>query len=66
LAEVYDTEESTMKYYGEEDQPLVDFPFNFLFVNELGANPSAPKLKELIDRWMAAMPSGACPNWVVS
>jgi hypothetical protein len=65
LAEVYDTVESTMKYYGEQDQPLADFPFNFLFVNELEAHPTPTKLKELIDKWMLAMPADACPNWVV-
>jgi alpha-glucosidase len=66
LAEVYDSDENTMKYYGEGDQPLADFPFNFLLVNELGSQPTASKLKELVERWMIAMPSGACPNWVVS
>ncbi|XP_059470158.1 maltase 1-like isoform X2 [Neocloeon triangulifer] len=65
LAEVYDSVENTMKYYGEHDQPLVDFPFNFLFVGELDRNPTAAHLKELIDRWMDALPAGACPNWVL-
>ncbi|XP_065338236.1 alpha-glucosidase-like isoform X1 [Cloeon dipterum] len=65
IAEVYDTVENTVKYYGEGDQPIADFPFNFLLVSEMERNPRADHLKELIDRWMDAIPTGGCPNWVL-
>ncbi|KAF4519056.1 hypothetical protein B566_EDAN001643 [Ephemera danica] len=65
LAEVYDSLENTMKYYGEPDHPISDFPFNFLLVSELGENPTAEQLRTLITRWMEKMPPDACANWVL-
>ncbi|XP_051936591.1 neutral and basic amino acid transport protein rBAT [Hippocampus zosterae] len=56
--------EKTMMYYGT---PLVkesDFPLN-LYLLDLPHNGSASRLKHLVDLWMANMPAGRWPNWLV-
>lgn len=63
---MYDSLANTMSYYGEQERPLAEFPFNFLLVTELSEKTSAQQLKDLINSWMDAMPAGACANWVVS
>ncbi|KAM6916610.1 amino acid transporter heavy chain SLC3A1 [Xenentodon cancila] len=66
VTEAYDFEEveKTMLYYGT---PLVkegDFPLN-LYLLDLPHNMSGYWTKHLVDRWMANMPRGKWPNWVV-
>lgn len=67
VSESYDQQEveKTMMYYST---PLVkesDFPFNF-YLLDLPQNHSGPWLHSLVDLWMANMPGGRWPNWVVS
>lgn len=67
VSESYDQQEvdKTMMYYGT---PLVresDFPFNFHLL-DLPQNHSGSWLHSLVDLWMANMPAGRWPNWVVS
>ena len=54
-----------MKYYGTPAAPIAHFPFNFKLVS-LPAFRARP-LKQAIDSWMEAMPSGgwAWANWLV-
>lgn len=66
VTESYDYHEvdKTMMYYST---PLVkesDFPFNF-YLLDLPHNKSGVWVKELVDLWMANMPTGKWPNWVV-
>ncbi|XP_032397805.1 neutral and basic amino acid transport protein rBAT isoform X1 [Etheostoma spectabile] len=67
VIESYDYQEleKTMMYYGT---PLVresDFPFNF-YLLYLPQNTSGLWVKDLVHLWMANMPKGKWPNWVVS
>ncbi|XP_026165636.1 neutral and basic amino acid transport protein rBAT [Mastacembelus armatus] len=66
VTESYDYHEvdKTMMYYGT---PLVkesDFPFNF-YLLDLPQNTSGLWVKHLVHLWMANMPRGQWPNWVV-
>lgn len=66
VTESYDYHEvdKNMMYYGT---PLVkesDFPFNF-YLLDLPQNTSGLWVKHLVDLWMANMPEGQWPNWVV-
>ncbi|XP_034754891.1 neutral and basic amino acid transport protein rBAT isoform X2 [Etheostoma cragini] len=66
VIESYDYQEleKTMMYYGT---PLVresDFPFNF-YLLYLPQNASGLWVKDLVHLWMANMPKGKWPNWVV-
>ncbi|KAA8583587.1 neutral and basic amino acid transport protein rBAT isoform X2 [Etheostoma spectabile] len=66
VIESYDYQEleKTMMYYGT---PLVresDFPFNF-YLLYLPQNTSGLWVKDLVHLWMANMPKGKWPNWVV-
>jgi alpha-glucosidase len=59
---------SDFRYYGRFlTEGEIDVPFNFSLldtVQRLGANAKA--WKTVIDRYLAALPNGACPNFVVS
>ncbi|KAM3863199.1 amino acid transporter heavy chain SLC3A1 [Diretmus argenteus] len=66
MTESYDYHEvdKTMMYYGT---PLVkesDIPFNF-YLMDLSQNISGLWVKHLVHIWMANMPKGQWPNWVV-
>lgn len=66
VTESYDYHEvdKTMMYYST---PLVresDFPFNF-YLLDLPHNKTGLWVKELVNIWMANMPSGQWANWVV-
>uniref|UniRef100_A0A665WZF8 Amino acid transporter heavy chain SLC3A1 n=1 Tax=Echeneis naucrates TaxID=173247 RepID=A0A665WZF8_ECHNA len=66
VTESYDYHEvdKTMMYYGT---PLVkesDFPFNF-YLLDLPHNTSGMWVQHLVHLWMANMPKGQWPNWVV-
>ena len=56
-----------MKYYGTEDEPIADFPFNFYLSNNLSSRKDVTgnHLKTLIDLWLKNMPKGKWPNWLV-
>ena len=69
IAEVYDGDvREVMKYYGDSNESLADFPFNFYMITELPtrAHLSGHSLKETINLWMDNMPDGKWSNWVVS
>uniref|UniRef100_A0A4W6F8F7 Glycosyl hydrolase family 13 catalytic domain-containing protein n=1 Tax=Lates calcarifer TaxID=8187 RepID=A0A4W6F8F7_LATCA len=66
VTESYDYQEvdKTMMYYST---PLVkesDFPFNF-YLLDLPQNTSGLWVQHLVHLWMANMPKGQWPNWVV-
>ncbi|XP_071388609.1 amino acid transporter heavy chain SLC3A1 [Centroberyx affinis] len=66
VTESYDYHEvdKTMMYYST---PLVkesDFPFNF-YLLDLPQNTSGLWVQQLVHLWMANMPKGQWPNWVV-
>ena len=69
MAEVYyDQMANVMRYYGTEEAPLADFPFNFNLINDFKnrSDLSGFSLKKSIDRWLDNLPEGKWPNWVVS
>jgi hypothetical protein len=55
----------TITFYGTEDDPLMDFPFNFNFIYDLNNETKAIDIKNAIDKWLNDMPAGKTANWVV-
>ena len=69
MVEVFaDTVEEVMKYYGSEEIPLADFPFNFFLIDNFHGREdlSGESLMATVSLWLDNLPSGKWPNWVVS
>ena len=71
MAEVtYDFEDmdSVMVYYGTEEEPLADFPFNFNLIDGFSnrSELTGSTLELAINKWLDNMPDGKWANWVVS
>lgn len=71
MAEVsYDeaTIDLMMQYYGTEEEPIADFPFNFDIINNFKnrSDVNGFALKKSITQWLDNMPAGKWANWVVS
>uniref|UniRef100_A0AAQ4PUB8 Amino acid transporter heavy chain SLC3A1 n=1 Tax=Gasterosteus aculeatus aculeatus TaxID=481459 RepID=A0AAQ4PUB8_GASAC len=66
VTESYDYHEvdKTMMYYGTSLVKESDFPFNF-YLLDLPQNTSGLWVKHLVQLWMANMPKGQWPNWLV-
>lgn len=60
----YHEVEKTMMYYSTPFVKESDFPFNF-YLLDLPQNNSGLWVKQLVDLWMANMPTGKWANWVV-
>lgn len=67
VTESYDYEEieKTMMYYSTDFVRESDFPFNF-YLLDLPQGLSGQRAHQLVSLWMANMPQGKWPNWVVS
>ncbi|XP_068234691.1 probable maltase isoform X2 [Palaemon carinicauda] len=69
MVEVYEGQDlgTLMKYYGNETDPLADFPFNFLMIEGLHNRTELTgfSLKSAVTLWLDNMPSGKWPNWVL-
>lgn len=66
MAEVYyDNIDTVMKYYGTEEEPLADFPFNFNLLSDFQnrSDVTGFALKASITRWLDNMPEGKWANW---
>ncbi|XP_028676855.2 neutral and basic amino acid transport protein rBAT [Erpetoichthys calabaricus] len=55
---------TTMLYYGSSRIKEADFPFNF-YLTRLENQLYSRNVFELVDLWMANMPQGHWPNWMV-
>jgi len=66
MAEVFDSVEKTMEYYGGDKHPLSDFPFNFYLTTNIGIESSAHDIRNTIEQWMSNLPDSKWANWVVS
>ncbi|XP_046668931.1 maltase 2-like [Homalodisca vitripennis] len=64
FAEAYADIPTTLKYYGEGKESLLQ-PFNFQLLTSGNASTRASELKDLILTWVDALPSGTTPNWVI-
>ena len=57
---------NTLKlYYGTEQKPEADFPFNFQMIKLSPETLSGFEVHRLVDDWISNMPDGAWLNWVV-
>ncbi|XP_069688710.1 maltase 2-like isoform X2 [Periplaneta americana] len=65
MAEVYDSVEKTMQYYGDRHRPLADFPFNFYLMTNISRESSPYDIKNTIELWMSNMPETKWANWVL-
>ncbi|KAF2362999.1 Glycosyl hydrolase family 13 catalytic domain [Trinorchestia longiramus] len=56
-----------MRYYGTEEEPIVDFPFNFNFIDNFHnrSDVTGYSLKYSVTEWLDNMPEGKWPNWVL-
>lgn len=69
MVEVFaDTVEEVMKYYGSDEVPLADFPFNFFLIDNFRGREdlSGESLMATVSLWLDNLPTGKWPNWVVS
>ncbi|XP_067137333.1 alpha-glucosidase-like isoform X1 [Centruroides vittatus] len=64
MTEAFDTLNNTLLYYGEEDKPLSNIPFNFKLL-ELTKESTAKDLLEHLEYWTSSLPDWAWPNWVL-
>lgn len=56
-----------MAYYESDDKtPRAQVPMNFMLINELTEISSASDFKQVIDKYLKALPEGAVGNWFVS
>lgn len=66
MAEIYDSVEKTVEYYGDQQRPQADFPFNFYLMTNIQRDSSAHDIKNTIELWMSNLPETKWTNWVVS
>lgn len=67
FTQAYTSIDNNVRYYADSfGAPRAHFPFNGFLMAELSADSTARDFKQTIDKWMALMPLGATPNWVVS
>ena len=68
MVEVFgDSVEEVMKYYGSEEDPLADFPFNFFLIDNFHGREdlTGESLMATVSLWLDNLPAGKWPNWVV-
>lgn len=67
MTEAYASTEDTMRYYQSKDgrQKGAHMPFNFALIYDLANGTTAQRIKSGIDHWMANMPNGHTPSWVI-
>ncbi|XP_076066771.1 maltase A3-like [Oratosquilla oratoria] len=68
MTEAYNEDiRDVMKYYGNDTDPLADFPFNFRLIEKLQnrSDVTGTRLKNIIDEWFDNLPEGKWPNWVL-
>jgi alpha-glucosidase len=66
MVEAYTSLANIMRLYGTIDVPGANVPFNFELLSNTNINSTGRQFQVYVDRWMAALPEGATPNWVVS
>ncbi|XP_072017778.1 maltase A3-like [Amphiura filiformis] len=65
VTETYDTPSKLVLYYGTEENPQADYPFNFQLIMLTEDTLSGTEVHRLVDDWMVSTPQGKWPNWVV-
>ena len=61
MTEAYTSWENTIKYYEHGS----NVPFNFKFITDANADSTATDFQNIIQKWIAMMPKGKVPNWVM-
>nr|AAU06480.1 maltase [Culicoides sonorensis] len=65
MVEAYAPLTKVIQIYGQNGQLNgAQIPFNFEFLNNLGAVSNARDFKDVIDNYLSTIPEGATPNWV--
>ncbi|KAJ9585850.1 hypothetical protein L9F63_020492 [Diploptera punctata] len=65
MLETYAPLKKVMEYYGTQERPGGQFPFNFVMIEDLNINSTAYDFNTTIHEWMDNMPSWGWPNWVI-
>lgn len=66
MTEAYANISETVEYYGNEERPGSQIPFNFLLITDLDVHSDARDFLYVIQKWLTYMPHGGVANWVVS
>ena len=53
-------------YYGSDNEPEADFPFNFQLIKLPAKNVTGFNIYDLVKDWVSHIPNGKWLNWVVS
>ena len=64
MIEAYIPDSSVSDYYGSDNNPASNFPFNFHMLN-VRENQNASEVLGLIDSWWEVLPEGRWSNSVV-
>lgn len=65
LTECYSSIDMVMSYYGNGSREGAQVPMNFGFIERINNQSTAADYQAVVDEWMAHMPAGRTPNWVV-
>jgi alpha-glucosidase len=65
MTETYSPLEIVKQYYGNATHKGAHMPFNFQLLMNIKSSSTAENFKEIIDKWMAIVPSNTSSNWVV-
>ena len=65
MIEAYIPDSSVPAYYGSDEKPASNFPFNFHMLN-VRDGQNATEVLNLIDSWWEVLPEGRWSNSVVS
>ncbi|XP_075236576.1 maltase 2-like [Lycorma delicatula] len=65
LTEAYTTLSKTMEYYGTEQEPISEMPFNFQLISKISPQSNAKDVAKSIQDWFDNMPAGKWANWVI-
>ncbi|XP_071488774.1 alpha-glucosidase-like [Diadema antillarum] len=65
MTETYDSPANLLDYYGTDEEPEADYPFNFQLIGLNKDNLSGTKVYQLVDSWMRVTDGDKWPNWVI-
>uniref|UniRef100_A0ABM0LYS7 Maltase A3-like n=1 Tax=Saccoglossus kowalevskii TaxID=10224 RepID=A0ABM0LYS7_SACKO len=65
VTEAYSPAEVLVAYYGTEEDPEADFPYNFELIELTSENLSGTTIRDMVELWLSNVPEGEWPNFVL-
>ncbi|XP_070531688.1 amino acid transporter heavy chain SLC3A1-like [Ptychodera flava] len=65
VTEAYSDIDILIRYYGTDDEPEADFPYNFELIPLNAEILSGTQIHEMVDLWLQSVPEGRWPNFVL-